>query len=113
MNLSQYAEKRNFVWNIAIVGTASAALLMNLWGLLYGITSATPHLLYIPVVIAAYRYPRWGIHLSAIIGGIYFLIAVLLMGTDPMFVFEIFIRILVIILIGGTDCIPDIAAPRT
>jgi PAS domain S-box-containing protein len=101
MNLSHYVEKRNFVWNVAIVGTASAALLMNLWGFLYGITSATPHLLYIPVVLAAYRYPRWGLHLSAIIGGIYFLIAVLLMGIAPMFVFEIFIRALVIILIGA------------
>ncbi|MEN6443302.1 MAG: GNAT family N-acetyltransferase [Methanoregula sp.] len=101
MYLSQYGVKRNLAWNLAIAGTACATLIANFWGLTAGITMVIPHLLYIPVVLAAYRYPRWGLYLSALIGGIYFVIAFLLVGNDPFIVFEIFIRTLVIILIGG------------
>ena len=38
-----------------------------------GIFVALPHLLYIPVVIAAYRDPKWGVFIAAGIGGTYFL----------------------------------------
>ena len=68
MNLSARFESRDLLWNAVILGTAAAALLANLTGLLFGISSGIPHLLYIPVVIAAYQYPRRGTIIAGCIG---------------------------------------------
>ena len=75
-------------------------LSINLIGLFNGITVALPHLLYIPVVIAAYRYPKWGMFIAGCIGGTYFLMVFLTAGSSVSTFIEALVRTLVIIGIG-------------
>jgi PAS domain S-box-containing protein len=42
-----------------------AFLLLNMYGLLFGITNVLPHLFYIPILLAAYYYPRRGVLFAA------------------------------------------------
>ena len=99
MNLARF-EGRDLVWNVAILGTAALALLTNLAGLLFGISTGLPHLLYIPVVIAAYQYPRRGVILAGCIGAFYLLIVILIAGSTSSILLEASLRTVVIIVIG-------------
>ncbi|MHB8163652.1 MAG: ATP-binding protein [Methanoregula sp.] len=99
MNLARF-EARDLVWNVAILGTAAAALLANLAGLLFGISTGLPHLLYIPVVLAAYQYPRRGVVLAGCIGALYLLMVFLLAGSSSAILIEAVLRTVVIIVIG-------------
>ncbi len=49
------------LWLFIIVNTTILALLINILSLHYGNNPVAPHLLYIPVVIAAYWYPHRGL----------------------------------------------------
>ena len=91
---------RDIVWDATVLGTAAAALLLNLFGLLNGITAVVPHLLYVPVVVAAYRYPRYGGIIAGIIGAVYLLMVVLVNGSTIAAVAEALVRIAVLLLIG-------------
>ncbi|PKL69680.1 MAG: hypothetical protein CVV30_09020 [Methanomicrobiales archaeon HGW-Methanomicrobiales-1] len=99
MNRARF-EGRDLVWNVAILGTAAAALLANLAGLLFGISTGLPHLLYIPVVLAAYQYPRRGVILAGCIGALYLLMVFLLAGSSSAILIEAVLRTVVIIVIG-------------
>ncbi|MDD1717057.1 MAG: ATP-binding protein [Methanoregulaceae archaeon] len=101
VNLPSFLKSRDLLWDVIILVTAAATLLLNVVGLLYGITVVLPHLLYIPVVIAAYRYPRWGWIIAGVIGAIYFLMAVLITGSTTTLVAEALVRTGVMILIGS------------
>jgi len=100
VNLLSVLKTRDLFWDVIILATTAATLLVNLVGLIYGITVVLPHLLYIPVVIAAYRYPRWGWIIAGAIGAIYFLAAVLLTGSTATLVVEALVRTGVMIVIG-------------
>ena len=100
MNLSARFENRNLLWNAAILGTAAVALVANLIGLLFGISTGIPHLLYIPVVIAAYQYPRRGTIIAGCIGAIYLIFIFLLAGNSQTILIEALVRTLVIVVIG-------------
>jgi PAS domain-containing protein len=100
MKLPAALKERDVFWDAAILVTAAAALLLNLTGLLYGISVVIPHLLYIPVVIAAYRYPRWGVIIAGCIGVIYLLEVVIITQGSPAVVPEAFVRTCVVIVIG-------------
>ncbi|MDO8872514.1 MAG: ATP-binding protein [Methanoregula sp.] len=100
MNLHARFERRDLLWNVVILGTAAVALLANLIGLLFGISTGIPHLLYIPVVIAAYQYPRRGVIIAGCIGAIYLLFVILLAGTSPTILIDALLRTLVIVVIG-------------
>jgi len=91
---------RNALWNSAIVGSTVVALGVNLAGLLTGITIIIPHLLYIPVVISAYRYPKRGLILAGCISGAYALMVVAVVGMASLTVAEALIRAMVVIIIG-------------
>ncbi|MDD1706580.1 MAG: PAS domain-containing protein, partial [Methanoregulaceae archaeon] len=91
---------RNAVWNVAIFAAAACALLLNFVGLIMGITIVIPHLLYIPVVLAAYRYPKRGLFFAGCIGGIYLLMVVLITGGDLKTVGEALVRTIVVVVIG-------------
>ncbi len=93
-------ERDGIIWLAGTTGAAVIALLATLIGLFQGITTVIPHLLYIPVVLAAYRYPRRGTLIAAIIGGLYILEVLLITGTGTTLVFEALVRMLVIIAIG-------------
>ena len=100
VNLQHNLAKRDLVWDILIGASAFAVLLLNLLGILNGIFVALPHLLYIPVVIAAYRYPKWGVFIAGCIGGTYFLMVLLTAGNSFSTLIEAFVRTLVIVGIG-------------
>jgi signal transduction histidine kinase len=100
MNIRARFEGRDFLWNAGILGTAAAALLANLTGLIFGVSTGLPHLLYIPVVIAAYQYPRRGAVIAGTIGAIYLLMVILIAGNSSTIIIEALLRTFVIIVIG-------------
>lgn len=77
-----------------------AVLLLNGAGLIAGVTIVIPHLLYIPVVINAYRSPRWGAVGAACIGGIYVLLVLLVPGGQPGLLYEALARVGLLIITG-------------
>jgi PAS domain S-box-containing protein len=101
VNPRVFLNGRDALWNVSIIAATVCALVVNLAGLLVGVTIVLPHLLYIPVVIAAYRYPKQGLIFAGFIGGTYVLMVILAAGGDAMTVAEAFIRALVVIAIGG------------
>ncbi|MEI7857432.1 MAG: PAS domain S-box protein [Methanomicrobiales archaeon] len=55
-----------------LIGTSAAiTIILNLYGLTHGITNVLPHLLYIPIILAAYYYPRWGVPFSLLLSTLY------------------------------------------
>jgi hypothetical protein len=54
-----------------VAGTAVLALLDNLAGLLAEVKVVFPHLLYVPIALASYRYPRRGTLIAAGIAAAY------------------------------------------
>jgi PAS domain S-box-containing protein len=48
------------LWLFIVINTTILALLINILSLNYGTNDVAPYLLYIPVVIAAYWYSKWG-----------------------------------------------------
>jgi len=101
MKVRDYLKGPGVLWDIGIIATAVMALGANLAGLLAGVTVVLPHLLYIPVVIASYRYPRWGLPFSSLIGGIYLLMVITFEGAATMAAAEALIRVVVVMAIGG------------
>jgi PAS domain S-box-containing protein len=59
------------LWLFIIVTTTILAILVNILALHYGTAAVATNLLYIPIVIAAYWYPRWGITYAAAVAAIY------------------------------------------
>jgi signal transduction histidine kinase len=100
MDLQARFYRRDLLWNAVILGTAAVALLANLTGLLFGISTGIPHLLYIPVVIAAYQYPRRGAVIAGCISAIYLLLVILVAGTSSTIFPEALMRSGVFIVIG-------------
>jgi len=68
---------------LLIAGITAAILIVNGYGLVLGITSVVPHLLYIPIILAAYFYSRRGILFASCISAIYFG-EVILLAPDPL-----------------------------
>ncbi len=68
---SRAAALQEWPWLLAIVAATLAAFTLNIYGLLYGITIVLPHLIYLPIVIAAYRFPRWGVPFAILLGTAY------------------------------------------
>ena len=65
------AGRRARVRPALVAGTAALTLIANLAGLLTGITVVLPHLLYIPIALAGYWYPRRGPLIAVGIAGAY------------------------------------------
>ncbi|WP_440949791.1 GNAT family N-acetyltransferase [Methanosphaerula subterraneus] len=84
----------------ALLVTTMGVLLVNGLGLTAGITAVLPHLLYIPVVIGAYRFPRWGTAAAGSIGGVYLLMVLLTAGGSSGLLVEALVRVGLLIIIG-------------
>ncbi|MCX6685917.1 MAG: PAS domain-containing sensor histidine kinase [Methanoregula sp.] len=61
---------------VLVLGTAIGALAANLYGLIIGITIVIPHLLYIPIILASFYYPRRGVPFAVCISITYILMVV-------------------------------------
>ena len=68
---SEQGESLHNLWLFIIINTTVLALLINVLSLHYGSNDVAPHLLYIPVVIAAYWYPNRGPVFAVIISLLY------------------------------------------
>jgi PAS domain S-box-containing protein len=67
-----------------ILLTLITAFAANLYGLAVGISIVIPHLLYIPIILAAFFYPRRGIAFAAFVSLVYFLMVALVRpGASP------------------------------
>lgn len=51
--------------------SAVVTLLLNIYGLIYGITNVLPHILYIPIILAAYYYPKRGVQFTLLLSVLY------------------------------------------
>jgi len=70
------------LWLFIIVTTTVLALLVNIFALYSGMVTVAANLLYIPIVIAAYWYPRWGASYAAGIAAFYIgMVAVITQGS--------------------------------
>ncbi len=84
--------------------TAAATVLafvLNIIGLLYGITVVLPNLLYLPVILAGYWYPRRGILFSIIVGVLYGIIAFTFDIPGIPDILAIVSRMAIIVVIGA------------
>ena len=84
-----------------IAVSTSASLLLNWYGLTRGITNVLPHLLYIPIILAAYYYPHRGLLFTAVISAVY---AILVLGTGSPstdVIVAALARVVVFIVIGA------------
>ena len=61
---------------ILVIGTAFCTLAATLYGLVIGITIVIPHLLYIPIILASFYYPRRGVPFAVGISVTYLLMVV-------------------------------------
>lgn len=69
---------------LLVLLTLVAALVSNLYGLFFGISIVIPHLFYIPIILAAFFYPRRGLAFSGIVSVAYLLmVAVIHPGYTP------------------------------
>jgi len=99
VNLPAGFRERDLFWDAAILATAAAALLLNVAGIFLGITIITP-LLAVPVVIAANRYPRWGVITAIGIGILWFIADLLITGSSSSDIVGVLVLTGVMILIG-------------
>ena len=64
--------KRPFLIPALIGASAVVTLLLNIYELFHGVTNVLPHLLYIPIILAAYYYPRRGVPFTLLLSALYF-----------------------------------------
>jgi len=63
---------------ILVFGSVIAGLAANLYGLVAGVTIVIPHLLYIPIILVAFFYPRRGVAAVAGISVVYLLMVMVI-----------------------------------
>jgi PAS domain S-box-containing protein len=63
--------RRPFIIASLIAISSAATLFLNAYGLGQGITDVLPHLLYVPIILTAYYFPRRALYFTAILSGIY------------------------------------------
>jgi PAS domain S-box-containing protein len=86
---------------ILIVVSAAASLLLNGYGLSLGISNVLPHLLYIPIILAAYYYPHRGILFAAILSAMYGMLVFGVGSPSPEVIVAALARVVVFIVIGA------------
>jgi PAS domain S-box-containing protein len=84
-----------------IAVSAAASLILNFYGLTRGITNVLPHLLYIPIILAAYYYPRRGIVLTAVVSVAYGILVLGVGSPSPDVIVAALARVAVFIVIGA------------
>jgi PAS domain S-box-containing protein len=69
---------------LLIILTLIGSFVANLYGLIIGLSIVIPHLFYIPIILAAFFYPRRGVVFAIIVSTGYFLMVVAVRpGTSP------------------------------
>lgn len=99
-HLSAFITKSPYRWQILIGVTTAIALLFNFFSLERGESAVSNHLLYIPIVITAYAYPRKGTFFSLIISGAYLLMVYGIRSAYPEDLFSASVRFYMFVLVG-------------
>ncbi len=86
---------------LLVLGTAIGALAANLYGLIIGVTIVIPHLLYIPIILASFYYPRRGVPFAVGISITYILIVVSIRSGITVDLVSAFARCIVFIVIAA------------
>lgn len=87
---------------ILFLGLITAVTLgASIFGLMLGITVLFTHLLYFPVILAAYWYPRQGVLFSMCVALTYGAVFFILSPPDPVLAATTLSRIAILIIIGG------------
>ncbi len=97
--LDQTVKNPYLIPGLIAVSTVTS-LFVNWYGLTLGITNVLPHLFYIPVILAAYYYPRRGILFTTALSAVYGLLIIGTGSPSPEVLVSAFARILVFIVIG-------------
>lgn len=85
------------MWLFIIVNTTILALLINILSVTYGTGDVAAHVIYVPIVIAAYWYPNRGMLYAFIISAAYFLIISVITGGAPLELVAALIRCVVFV----------------
>jgi PAS domain S-box-containing protein len=91
---------RKNVWILILALTTIFAFLLNIFGLMKGISNLTPHLFYLPIVIAAYWFPRKGVIFSVAVGMSYLALVYLFTYPDIDSITSATARFYVLVAIG-------------
>jgi PAS domain S-box-containing protein len=89
------------MWLFIIVNTTILALLINILSITYGTTDVAAHLIYVPIVIAAYWYPNRGMVAAFMISAVYFAIVYVLTAGAPMELVAAMIRCVVFVAVAA------------
>lgn len=88
------------VWVIILALTTIFAFALNYYGLARGMEVVTPHLFYLPIVIAGYWFPRRGILFSVFIGMAYLAMVYIMTYPDINSITSATARFYVLVAIG-------------
>jgi PAS domain S-box-containing protein len=69
---------------LALTALTAATLGVNMFGILAGLTAVLSHLLYLPIILASYWYPRRGLFFSISIAVIYTILVFLFAPVDVL-----------------------------
>ncbi|MFA4849737.1 MAG: PAS domain S-box protein [Methanoregula sp.] len=95
-----FITKSPYRWQILIGVTTAIALLFNFFSLNLGDSAVSNHLLYIPIVITAYAYPRKGTFFALFISGAYLLMVYGIRSAYPDDLFAASVRFYMFVLVG-------------
>lgn len=84
-----------------IAASTACSLFLNWYGLILGVTNVLPHLLYIPIILTSYYYPRRAIVFTTALSCAYGFLVWVLFSPETDIVFSAFARILVFITIAA------------
>ena len=85
---------------LVLAAAVTLAYIANIYGLLSGITVVFSHLLYFPIILAGYWFPRRGIVFSACMAAAYGTAALILSQTDILTMTAVISRCAIFLVIG-------------
>jgi len=94
---------RTDLHRVALLGAVTFIVIAaNVLGLLAGISVVVPHLFYIPIILAAYWYPRYGIPFALALSVLYLVVSSLIAQPAPYDLAFAGGRAVIFVLVGGT-----------
>ena len=90
------------VWDIIIVTSSLVIGFLIVVTLYHGYESVYPHLIDIPIIFYAYRYPRRGIWFAALASALYLVSYVIILSPVSMSIYQAFGRVLIFLIVGAT-----------
>ncbi|MDD5142424.1 PAS domain S-box protein [Methanoregula sp.] len=86
---------------ILLLSTVTACTLaVNLFGILAGLTAVLSHLLYFPIILASYWYPRRGLSFSLLVAALFALQVILFAPLDLVLGLATITRCAILVLVG-------------